>query len=79
MLKTENRIEKIGNSAFLPLSQDILRELGANVGDEVRIETSKGHLVLHVVDGEYGATHQAADRMAERYGRTLELLGNEQR
>ncbi len=79
MLSSENRIKKIGNGVFLPLSQDILRALGANVDDEVRIETDKGYLVVRVVDSDYEATYQAADRMANRYGRTLELLGHERR
>lgn len=77
MADIEKKITKIGNGAYLPLSQDILRSIGAQVGDKLRVVTQGRRLSATVVDNRFDETYSAADRMVQRYARTLELLGNE--
>ncbi|MGM0561637.1 MAG: AbrB/MazE/SpoVT family DNA-binding domain-containing protein [Pseudomonadota bacterium] len=74
-MDTHKTIKKIGNSAFLPLSQDILQELKADVGSTLRVSVSEGQFTAQVEDSHYDETWRAADRMASRYARTLRLFG----
>ena len=73
--RSRKTIRKIGNGAFLPLTQDVLGALGAQVGQEVELSVEEGRLTVSPVDGTYERTRAAARRMRQRYPRTLEILG----
>lgn len=73
-IRTTKVIRKIGNSAFLPLTQDLLGALGAEVGASVEIVADAGRLTVAAVDGDYQRTRRAARKMRQRYRKTLDIL-----
>jgi antitoxin component of MazEF toxin-antitoxin module len=67
-------IRKIGNGAFLPLTQDVLGALGAEIGTSVEIIADEGKLTVAPVEGGYERTRRAAKQMRQRYRKTLDIL-----
>ena len=73
-VRSTKAIRKIGNGAFLPLTQDVLGALGAEVGTTVEIVADAGRLVVAPVDGGYERTRRAARQMRQRYRKALDIL-----
>lgn len=71
----ETTIRRIGNGAFLPLTQALLRPLGAAVGQAVRVSVRDGVLTVAPVDGPYQRTRRAAAAARGRYPKALDILG----
>jgi antitoxin component of MazEF toxin-antitoxin module len=71
----ETTIRRIGNGAFLPLTQALLRPLGAEVGQAVRVTVRDGVLTMAPVDGPYQRTRAAARAARGRYPKALDILG----
>ena len=69
-------IRKIGNGAFLPLTQPMLRALGAEIGQGVRLAVRDGVLTAAPVDGGYERTRRAAAAARGRYPKALDILGS---
>ena len=77
MVTTTNKIKKIGNGHFLPLSAATMDALNLRAGQEVTLTTDEDELIVRAVDDTYDATREAASRMAARYRRMLIKLGRE--
>lgn len=77
MITTTNKIKKIGNGHFLPLSTATLEALKLRAGQEVTLTTDQDELIVRPVDDNYDQTRKAASSMAARYRRTLIKLGRE--
>jgi|TARA_R110002073_G_scaffold11117_22_gene51445 antitoxin component of MazEF toxin-antitoxin module len=77
MATTTNKIKRIGNGHFLPLSAATLEALNLRAGQEVTLTTDEDELIVRAVDDTYDATREAASRMAARYRRMLIKLGRE--
>ncbi|WP_114965148.1 AbrB/MazE/SpoVT family DNA-binding domain-containing protein [Alkalilacustris brevis] len=77
MATTTNKIKKIGNGHFLPLSAATLESLNLRAGQEVTLTTDEDELIVRAVDDTYDSTREAASRIAARYRRTLIMLGRE--
>lgn len=77
MVTTTNKIKKIGNGHFLPLSAATMEALNLRAGQEVTLSTDQGELLVRSVDDNYDKTREAASKMAARYRRTLIKLGRE--
>jgi antitoxin component of MazEF toxin-antitoxin module len=71
----DTTIRKIGNGAFLPLTQPVLRALSAETGQTVRLTVRDGVLTAAPVDGPYQRTRAAARAARGRYPKTLDILG----
>ena len=68
------KIRKIGNSAGVVLSKEMLGKLGAEIGDELQVlETPRG-LELTAFDGELDDALKWIERGAKRYRNTLLAL-----
>lgn len=74
MTKTTS-IKKIGNGAFVPLSREELREMGAEIGSQVEVSVTKGRVTIAKADSNYERTRAMAKRMRARYPKTLKLFG----
>ncbi len=77
MATTTNKIKKIGNGHFLPLSAATLESLNLRAGQEVTLTTDEDELIVRAVDDTYDSTREAASRITARYRRTLIMLGRE--
>lgn len=77
MVTTTNKIKKIGNGHFIPLSAATMDALQLRAGQQVTLSTDDGALVVRTVDDDYDKTRQAASRVTQRYRRTLVKLGRE--
>lgn len=77
MTTTTNKIKKIGNGHFIPLSAAMMGEMNLRAGQEVTISTEQGTLLVRTVGDEYDKTREVASRMVERYRHTLVKLGRE--
>jgi antitoxin component of MazEF toxin-antitoxin module len=71
----ETTIRKVGNGAFLPLTREVLRPLGLEVGQAVRVTVRDGVLTMAPADGAYARTRAAAAAARGRYPRALDILG----
>jgi antitoxin component of MazEF toxin-antitoxin module len=71
----ETTIRRIGNGAFLPLTQAVLRPLGVGPGQAVRVTVRDGVLTMAPVDGAYERTRRAAAAARGRYPKALDILG----
>lgn len=76
-MTTTNKIKKIGNGHFIPLSAPTMDALQLRAGQQVTLSTDDGTLVVRTVDDDYAKTREAAARIAQRYRRTLVKLGRE--
>ncbi|MDC0738104.1 hypothetical protein N6L24_07425 [Cognatishimia sp. SS12] len=77
MATTINKVKKIGNGHFIPVSAAAMEELKLRAGQELMISTEQGALLVRAVDDEYVATRAMAATMVDRYRRTLVKLGRE--
>ena len=77
MVITTNKIKKIGNGHFIPLSAPTMDALQLRAGQQVTLSTDDGTLVVRTVDDDYAKTREAATRVTQRYRRTLVKLGRE--
>ena len=77
MVTTTNKIKKIGNGHFPPLSAATVEALNLRAGQEVTLTTDEDELIVRAVDDTYDSTREAASRMAARYRRMLIKLGRE--
>lgn len=77
MTITTNKIKKIGNGHFIPLSAATMGELNLRAGQEVTISTDQDTLTVRTVNDDYAKTREVAARMTERYRNTLIKLGRE--
>lgn len=71
----ETTIRKVGNGAFLPLTREVLRPLGLEVGQAVRVTVRDGVLTMAPADGAYARTREAAAAARGRYPKALDILG----
>ena len=78
MITTTNKIKKIGNGHFLPLSAATMEALNLRAGQEVTLSADQGELIVRSADDNYSQTREAASRIAARYRRTLIRLGREE-
>lgn len=70
------KITKIGNSAGIILSAEILAKLGVNVGDEVHLlDAPQGVTVTHF-DAQFSEAMEAAERVMKRHKNVLRELAN---
>ena len=76
-MTTTNKIKKIGNGHFIPLSAPTMDALQLRAGQQVTLSTDDGTLVVRTVDDDYAKTREAATRVTQRYRRTLVKLGRE--
>lgn len=76
-MTTTNKIKKIGNGHFIPLSAPTMDALQLRAGQQVTLSTDDGTLVVRTVDDNYAKTREAAARVTQRYRRTLVKLGRE--
>lgn len=76
-MTTTNKIKKIGNGHFIPLSAPTMDALQLRAGQQVTLSTDDGTLVVRTVDDDYAKTREAAARVTQRYRRTLVKLGRE--
>ena len=74
-IAVETTIRKVGNGAFLPLTQAVLRPLGLEVGQAVRLTVQGGVLTVAPADGAYARTREAAAAARRRYPKALDILG----
>ena len=74
-ITVETTIRKVGNGAFLPLTRDVLRPLGLDIGQAVRLTVQGGVLTVAPADSGYARTRQAAAAARQRYPRALDILG----
>lgn len=74
-MKATKTIKKIGNGAFVPVSRDELRALGAEIGSEVAVTVEDGRMTVARTESNYERTRAAARRMRARYAHTLKLFG----
>ena len=77
MVTTTNKIKKIGNGHFIPLSAPTMDALQLRAGQQVTLSTDDGTLVVRTVDDDYAKTREAAAKVTQRYRRTLVKLGRE--
>lgn len=77
MVTITNKIKKIGNGHFLPLSAATMDALQLRAGQQVTLSTDDGTLVVRTIDDDYAKTREAAARVTQRYRRTLIKLGRE--
>lgn len=77
MVTTTNKIKRIGNGHFIPLSAPTMDALQLRAGQQVTLSTDDGTLVVRPVDDDYAKTREAAARVTQRYRRTLVKLGRE--
>lgn len=77
MVTITNKIKKIGNGHFLPLSAATMDALQLRAGQQVTLSTDDGTLVVRTIDDDYAKTREAAARVTQRYRRTLVKLGRE--
>ena len=77
MVTITNKIKKIGNGHFLPLSAATMDALQLRAGQQVTLSTDNGTLVVRTVDDDYAKTREAAAKVTQRYRRTLVKLGRE--
>ena len=73
-----NRIKKIGNGAFIPVSASQLEQLKLNIGDEIHLSVKDNALVARGVGTSYMKTRKVARRMSARYADALRMLGREE-
>lgn len=76
-MTTTNKIKKIGNGHFIPLSAPTMDALQLRAGQQVTLSTDDGTLVVRTVDDDYAKTREAAAKATQRYRRTLVKLGRE--
>lgn len=72
-----NKIKKIGNGHFLPLSAATMDALQLRAGQQVTLSTDHGTLIVRTVNDDYTKTREAAAEVIQRYRRTLVKLGRE--
>ncbi|MEN8892441.1 MAG: hypothetical protein ABF283_06035 [Planktotalea arctica] len=77
MVTTTNKIKKIGNGHFIPLSAPTMDALQLRAPPPETQSTDDGTLVVRTVDDDYAKTREAAARVTQRYRRTLVKLGRE--
>lgn len=77
MVTTTNKIKKIGNGHFIPLSAATMEALQLRAGQQVTLSTDNGTLIVRTVDDDYDKTREAAAKVTQRYRRTLVKLGRE--
>ncbi|MEM7689199.1 MAG: AbrB/MazE/SpoVT family DNA-binding domain-containing protein [Pseudomonadota bacterium] len=71
------KITKIGNSAGIILSKEVLAHLNAGVGDSLNvIRTSRG-IEISMLDPEFGEQLDVAEEVMERRHKALMSLANE--
>lgn len=77
MATTTNKIKRIGNGHFLPLSAATMDALQLRAGQQVTLSTDDGTLIVRTVNDDYTKTREAAAKVTQRYRRTLVKLGRE--
>ena len=77
MVTITNKIKKIGNGHFLPLSAATMDALQLRAGQQVTLSTDHGTLIVRTVNDDYTKTRESAAEVIQRYRRTLVKLGRE--
>ena len=77
MVTTTNKIKKIGNGHFIPLSAVTMDALQLRAGQPVTLSTDNGTLIVRTVNDDYAKTREAALKVTQRYRRALIKLGRE--
>ena len=72
-MKATNR--ESANVTSLPLMRDVLRPLGLDIGQAVRLTVQGGVLTVAPADGAYARTREAAAAARRRYPKALDILG----
>ncbi len=70
------KIVKVGNSAGIILTADVLAKLGVKVGDEVHLVDSPQGLTVSNFDAQFAEAMEAAERVMTRHKNVLRELAN---
>ena len=68
-------VQKIGNSAGIVLSAELLRAAGLHSGDAIIIQAERGRLTITPLDPAFDAMVLAADRFVAHHPNALKKLG----
>lgn len=68
------KVRRIGNSAGLVLTKEMLATLGVSVGDDLTVLVTQNGLELTAFDGSADDTLKWIDGGAKRYRNTLRAL-----
>lgn len=71
-----SHIRKVGNSAAVRLTQDIMAASGMAVDQPVTMTASQGSVTIRVAEDNYEKTLSAAEAFAGRYPLLLDKLGD---
>ena len=73
--RSKTSINKVGNSASVRLSREVLNTARMEIDQRIEIEASEGEVVIRPADDNREKTREAAHWVLSRYPLTMKKLG----